>query len=150
VAADKPVDDQIDEPADQTECERARRCPGWVVTPAGFVEQCGACASLPADDEAHMSARAAGLDVQSNGFVIGLPGVGRPRPGPRSEAYRATVSANDILVGVLEQLQDVLRLDRLPLALRSSVDYLAIEVAKVQGVSEWISEDLVRLAEEEV
>lgn len=102
---------------------------------------------LSEEGDAHWSARAAGLDVQHNGFVIGVPGVGRPRE-PRSEAHRATVSANDILVAVLEQLQDVLRLDRLPSALRSTVDYLAIEVAKVQGVSEWVAEDLVRLVED--
>jgi hypothetical protein len=118
------------------------------VTREGFVRRCEACAALSEEGEAHWSARAAGLDVQHNGFVIGVPGVGRPRE-PRSEAHRATVSANDILVGVLEQLQDVIRLDRLPPALRSSVDYLAIEVAKVQGVSEWVAEDLVRLVEEE-
>lgn len=54
-----------------------------------------------------------------------------------------------MLIGILEQLQDVLRLDRLPQALRGSVDYLAIEVAKIQGVSEWVAEDLVRLVEED-
>jgi len=53
-----------------------------------------------------------------------------------------------MLVGILEQLQDVLRLERLPFPIRSSVDYLAIEIAKVQGVCEWVSEDVVQLVDE--
>ena len=149
MALDETEDDRTSEPADQTECERAQGCSGWVVTRTGYVERCEGCAMLPDENHARLRARAAGLDVQDNGFVIGLPGVGRPPRVPRSEAHRATVSANDMLIGILEQLQDVLRLDRLPQALRGSVDYLAIEVAKVQGVSEWVAEDLVRLVEEE-
>lgn len=141
---DKMAEPLRDEPE---ECRRAPGCPGWFVTREGFVRRCEACAALSAEGDAHWSARAAGLDVQNNGFVVSIPGVGRPRE-QRSEAHRATVSANDLLVGILEQLQDVLRLDRLPLALRSSVDYLAIEVAKVQGVSEWVAEDLVRLVDD--
>ena len=66
---------------------------------------------------------------------------------PRSAMHRATVSVNDILVGVLEQLMDAQRLTDLPPALRSAIDHLTIEVAKVQGVSEWVTEDIVRLAE---
>ncbi len=68
---------------------------------------------------------------------------------PRSAVHRATVSVNDILVGVLEQLMDAQRLTDLPPALRSAIDHLTIEVAKVQGVSEWITEDIVRLAEDD-
>lgn len=68
---------------------------------------------------------------------------------PRSAMHRATVSVNDILVGVLEQLMDAQRLTDLPPALRSAIDHLTIEVAKVQGVSEWVTEDIVRLAEDD-
>ena len=68
---------------------------------------------------------------------------------PRSAMYRATVSVNDILVGVLEQLMDAQRLSDLPPPLRSAIDHLTIEVAKVQGVSEWVTEDLVQLVEDE-
>ena len=75
------------------ECQRAPGCPGWLVTREGFVRQCEACAAFSQESDAHWSARAAGLDVQQNGFVIGVPGVGRPRE-PQSEARRATVSAN--------------------------------------------------------
>ena len=63
--------------------------------------------------------------------------------------HRATVSVNGILVGVLEQLMGAQRLTDLPPALRSAVDHLLLEVAKVQGVSEWIAEDLVRLVDDE-
>jgi len=143
-AADHPTDGE----EGRRECERARGCPGWLVTRTGFVERCSVCPALQAQCDALLSARAAGLDVQDDGFVAGVPGSGHPPRATRSEGHRATVSANDMLIGVLEQLQDVLRLERLPQALRSSVDYLAIEVAKVQGVSEWVAEDLVRLVEE--
>lgn len=68
---------------------------------------------------------------------------------PRSAMHRATVSVNDILIGVLEQLMDAQRLTDLPPALRSAIDHLTIEVAKVQGVSEWVAEDIVRLVERE-
>jgi len=68
---------------------------------------------------------------------------------PRSAMHRATVSVNDILVGILEQLMDAQRLTDLPPALRSAIDYLTIEVAKVQGVSEWVTEDIVRLVEDD-
>ena len=67
----------------------------------------------------------------------------------RSAIHRATVSVNDILVGVLEQLMDAQRLTELPPALRSAVDHLTIEVAKVQGVCEWVTEDIVRLVEDD-
>lgn len=69
---------------------------------------------------------------------------------PRSAMHRATVSVNDILLGVLEQLMEAQRLTDLPPALRSAIDHLTIEVAKVQGVSEWVAEDLVRLVEGEL
>lgn len=68
---------------------------------------------------------------------------------PRSATHRATVSVNDILVAVLEQLQDAQRISALPPPLRSAIDHLTIEVAKVQGVSEWVAEDLVQLVEDE-
>lgn len=76
-------------------------------------------------------------------------GASTPPPWkPRSAMHRATISVNDILVGVLEQLMDAQRLTDLPPALRSAIDHLTIEVAKVQGVSEWVAEDLVRLVED--
>lgn len=74
MALDETDDDRTSEPADQSECERAQGCPGWVVTRAGYVERCEGCAVLPDENHARLSARAAGLDVQSNGFVIGIPG----------------------------------------------------------------------------
>lgn len=129
------------------QCARARSCSGWFVAWLGFVRCCEDCQSLPDEEAALAAARAAGLDVLGNGLVASLAGTGAS-PKPRSEGHRATVSANDMLLGILEQLQDVLRLEQLPPALRSSVDFLAIEVAKVQGVSEWVAEDIVRLVED--
>ena len=143
------IDRAADASTGQGQCERARGCLGWFVNRSGFVERCDACGAIPDEEEARQSARATGLEVQCNGFVAGVPGVAHRPRATRSDAHRATVSANDGLLGVLEQLQDVLRLERLPPALRSSIDYLAIEVAKVQGVSEWVAEDLVRLVEED-
>lgn len=64
----------------------------------------------------------------------------------RGAEHRAVVSLNDLLVGVLEALMDGQRLP-LPHSVRSALDYLALEVAKVQGVTEWVAEDLVSLAE---
>ena len=40
------------------------------------------------------------------------------------------------------------RVPDLPASLRGCIDHLTIEVAKVQGISEWIGEDLVRLVGE--
>lgn len=133
------------EPA-ESPCGRARRCPGWVVTSGAHVAPCEACGRL-SREEAFQSARAAGLDVQRSGYVAGISGVGGDRL--RSDAHRATVSVNDLLIGVLEQLMDAQRMVQLPAALRSSVDHLVIEVAKVQGVSEWVAEDLLRLVDED-
>ncbi|MCO5166602.1 MAG: hypothetical protein M9894_09580 [Planctomycetes bacterium] len=65
----------------------------------------------------------------------------------RAAEHRAVVSLNDLLVGVLESLQDGQRLP-LPSSVRSALDYLALEVAKLQGVTEWVAEDLVRLGPE--
>lgn len=63
----------------------------------------------------------------------------------RAAEHRAVVSLNDLLVGVLESLMDGQRLESLPASVRSALDYLALEVAKLQGVTEWVAEDLVRL-----
>lgn len=127
---------------------RARGCPGWFVAPSGTVTRCEVCEALPAEGEATRSARAAGLEVGDDGLVVGVPRAAPTAGAPRSEQYRATVSANDLLIAVLEHLMDVTRLEHLPGSLRSAVDHLAIEVAKVQGVSEWVAEDLVTLVED--
>lgn len=63
----------------------------------------------------------------------------------RAAEQRAVVSLNDLLVGVLESLMEGQRLESLPPSVRSALDYLALEVAKLQGVTEWVAEDLVRL-----
>jgi hypothetical protein len=52
-------------------------------------------------------------------------------------------------VGVFEQLLAARQIERLPASLRSAVDHLADEVARLQGVTEWVAEGLVRLVEEE-
>lgn len=67
-------------------------------------------------------------------------------PSSSAAAFRATVSLNDILVGMVEQLAFARQFDHLPLRLRSAVDYLALEAAKLQGVTEWITKRLVVLA----
>jgi len=72
-----------------------------------------------------------------------------PPDRPRSAAFRAAVSLNDLLIGVYEQLLAARQLERLPASLRSAVDHLTDEVAKLQGVTEWVTEDLVRLVEDD-
>ncbi len=76
-----------------------------------------------------------------------------PSPGDGGSsaegAYRAAVTLNDALVRIGEELGDAQRLDHLPLSLRSHVQYLAQEVAKLQGVTEWVTERLVRLVPDE-
>jgi len=72
-----------------------------------------------------------------------------PRAPQRSAAHRATVSLNDLLIGVYEQLLAARLLEALPASLRSAVDHLTDEVAKLQGVTEWVTEDLVRLVEDD-
>ena len=70
-----------------------------------------------------------------------------PRNRHRSAAHRAAVSLNDLLIGVYEQLLAARQLEALPASLRSAVAHVTDEVAKLQGVTEWVSEDLVRLVE---
>ncbi|MBX3465438.1 MAG: hypothetical protein KF878_00895 [Planctomycetes bacterium] len=113
-----------------------------------YVHRCDACRSLASDEKARESALAAGLDVQQSGYVAGVSGVGERPPEDRSAEQRATASVNGLLRTALEQLQDAQRVPHVPPSLRSCVDHLAIEVAKAQGISEWLSEDIVRLVEE--
>lgn len=103
---------------------------------------------LTTDGQARESALAAGLDVQQNGYVAGVSGVtGEPR-SVGSEEQRATASVNGLLRAALDQLQDAQRVAHVPPPLRSCVDQLVVDVARAQGVSEWLSEDLVRLVED--
>ncbi len=113
------------------------------------VHRCDACRALASDEQARESALAAGLDVQRSGYVAGVSGVGeRPRED-RSAEQRATASVNARLIGALEQLQDAQRVPHVPPSLRSCVDQLAVDVARAQGVSEWLCEDLVRLVDDD-
>lgn len=131
-------------------CERARGCPGWFVTEDVYVRRCNACGALAGDEQARESALAAGLDVQRSGYVAGVSGVSGVGEGldDRSAAQRATAAVNARLVAALEDIQDAQRVPYLPPPLRSCVDHLAIEVARAQGVSEWLTDDLVRLVED--
>ena len=128
-------------------CERARGCPGWFVTEDGYVRRCDTCSALASADQARESALAAGLDVQRSGYVAGVSGVGEGWED-RSAEQRATATVNGLLTVALEQLQDAQRVPRIPPPLRSCVDHLSVEVAKAQGVTEWLTEELVRLAED--
>lgn len=133
-------------------CERARGCPGWFVTEDIYVRRCDACGALAGDEQARESALAAGLDVQRSGYVAGVSGVAGVGEGleDRSAAQRATAAVNGLLSGALEQLADAQRIPCVPAPLRSCVDHLAVEVARAQGVTEWLTEDLVRLVEDEL
>ena len=112
-----------------------------------YVRRCGVCRVLTTDGQARESALAAGLDVQQSGYVAGVSGVaGEPRL-VGSEEQRATASVNGLLRAALDQLQDAQRVAHVPPALRSCVDQLVVDVARAQGVSEWLSEDLVRLVD---
>lgn len=145
--AREPADDP---PASPAMCERARRCPGWFVNEDVYVRRCDTCRALAGDEQARESALAAGLDVQRSGYVAGVSGVGQQPREDRSAEQRATASVNALLIVALEHLQDAQRVPSIPPSLRSCVDHLAVEVAKAQGVSEWLSEDLVRLVEDDV
>jgi hypothetical protein len=130
-------------------CERARRCPGWFVSEDIYVHRCDACRALASDEQARESALAAGLDVQRSGYVAGVSGVGEHPREERSAEQRATASVNGLLRTALEQLQDAQRVPHVPPPLRSCVDQLVVEIARAQGVSEWLSEDLVRLVDDD-
>lgn len=130
-------------------CERARGCPGWFVSEDIYVHRCEGCRALASDDEARQSAIAAGLDVQRSGYVAGVSGVGERPHEDRSAEQRATASVNGLLRAALEQLQDAQRVPHVPLPLRSCVDQLAVDVARAQGISEWLSENLVQLVEDD-
>jgi len=67
---------------------------------------------------------------------------GDPR---RTNAYRATVEVNRKLVAALEQLADAQRLTDVPQPLRDAIHELATQAAQVQGVCEWLVEDLIKL-----
>ena len=69
--------------------------------------------------------------------------------GRRSTAYCAMVTLNDLLVGVYEQLLEGRELEHLPSDFCSVVNHLTEEVARLQEVTEWVTEDLVRLMEED-
>lgn len=128
-------------------CARARGCPGWFVGEDVHVRRCDTCRVLATNEQARESALAAGLDVQQSGYVAGVSGTGEAAHGPRSSAQRATARINALLRSALEQLQDAQRVLHAPPPLRGCVDQLAVEVARAQGVSEWLSEDLVRLVD---
>ena len=129
---------------DSSLCHRAQACPGWIVTSEGYVKRCGECSRFT-QEAACRAARAAGLDVRRNGFVVGLRLRARDAGAPRSAEQLALARTNDLLVGALELVQDAARADLLPLALRETLATLAVEVARVQGVAEWLAEDLVRV-----
>ena len=114
-----------------------------------YVQRCGTCRTLATDEQARESALAAGLDVQRSGYVAGVSGVdGVPREVGSAE-HRATASVNGLLRAALDQLQDAQRVDHVPPPLRSCIDQLVVDVARAQGVSEWLSEDLVRLVDDD-
>jgi hypothetical protein len=102
---------------------------------------------LATDGQARESALAAGLDVQQSGYVAGVSGVAGEQRMLGSDERRAMASVNGLLRAALDQLQDAQRLAHVPLPLRSCVDQLVVDVARAQGVSEWLSEDLVRLVD---
>lgn len=135
-------------PVGRAVCSRARGCPGWFVTEDVYVRRCGTCRTLANDELARESALAAGLDVQRSGYVAGVSGVGEQPRDDRSAEQRATGSVNSLLRVALEHIQDAQRVPQVPASLRSCVDQLAVEVAKAQGISEWLSEDLVRLVDD--
>lgn len=137
----------MDEPPDGR-CERARWCPGWFVSEDVYLRRCETCRALPTDEQARESALAAGLDVQRSGYVAGVSGWAASPRRSQSAMKRSVVSVNEVLSAVLDQLQDAQKLPELPGPLRSCVDQLIVEVAKVQGVSEWVGEGLARLVEE--
>ena len=130
-------------------CGRARGCPGWFVSEDIYIQRCGTCRALVTDEQARDSALAAGLDVQQTGYVAGVSGVVGMQREVGSAAQRATVSVNALLRAALDRLQDAQRMAHVPPSLRSCVDQLVVDVARAQGVSEWLSEDLVRLVEDE-
>lgn len=137
-----------DPPAGRAVCGRARGCPGWFVTEDVYVQRCGTCRMLATDEQARESALAAGLDVQRSGYVAGVSGViGGPHEVGSAE-QRATASVNGLLKAALDQLQDAQRVAHVPPPLRSCVDQLVVDIARAQGVSEWLSEEIVRLVEE--
>ena len=139
-----------DLPVDRTVCGRARGCPGWFVSEDVYVRRCGTCRALATDEQAREGALAAGLDVQRSGSVAGVSGTaGAPSSGVGSAEQRATASVNGLLRAALDQLQDAQRVAHVPPPLRSCVDQLVVDVARAQGVAEWLSEDLVRLVEDE-
>ncbi len=89
------------------------------------------------------------MDVQRSGYVAGVSGVGVGEGREdRSAEQRATATVNARLIAALEDIQDAQRVPHVPAPLRSCVDHLAVEVARAQGVSEWLTEDLVRLVED--
>lgn len=63
---------------------------------------------------------------------------GSTEPPPPASLLRSIVARD----GAVQRVPD------LPASLRGCIDHLTIEVAKVQGISEWIGEDLVRLVGE--
>ncbi len=127
------------------------RCPGWSISRAFRVQHCKHCETYWCDEEAYEGARAAGLDVQQDGYVAGIfsQATRQSCAQPKSETLGAIENFNDLLVWVLERLtaaQDVLQVPR---ELKSAANHLMVEVAKAQGVSEWLVNDLVKLVEQE-
>lgn len=112
------------------------------------VRRCETCRAIGSDEQARESALAAGLDVQRSGYVAGVSGVAAAAAEAGSADDRAIFCVNGLLRAALEQLQDAQRVPHVPPPLRSCVDQLAVEVARAQGVSEWLSEGLVDLADD--